>query len=369
MTTSKIDKIIKEIHPLLDSSDSHTRGKLGEYLVSHALLEFGWKVYEPLEDAYVDFILHNKKFRTIQVKTSKLIDGKKFRLNHDPKDLLHDPRHFFIWFLYNQNDKKGIFVIIRPEEFCNYISSDKRHGLITDTWRKNKSREDIRLKDLKEDGKLVNYVNNWNRLRQNFSESNLIGVQEKVLKWKNSVKFKKRWIKNQEKLKRLLSDQKLNDHGAIIDEKTRVRKRLLNKNIRVRQYYERFIPKNKKQQHLERGLKYASAKINGYNIFQKIGTVEYVILKIICKDCKKLWEADEKECFKCKIWRPPITFCTRCKTINKQETTKKCVKCQKRIKIGCIGCSSKIEKINTVPLTQCIMCGSRENRFEIKMTN
>ena len=85
---------------------------------------------------------------------------------------------------------------------------------------------------------------------------------------------------------------------------------------------------------------------------------------LISKKCNELWEADEKECYLCKIWRPPVSVCKSCKKINKEEA-KDCWSCQKKLYKICIGCNKDIDSTNTVPLTYCIMCGSRNNKFNI----
>ena len=86
---NEFEQIKDFISPILSKGDSRIRGKVGEYLSGIEFLKNKWEVYEPIQDAYVDFILKSgNKFRTIQVKTSKLTVDKQFKVNHKPKDIL-----------------------------------------------------------------------------------------------------------------------------------------------------------------------------------------------------------------------------------------------------------------------------------------
>lgn len=370
---NEFDIIEKNVGPILEILDSKTRGKMGEYLCGLELLKNNWEVYQPIEDTYVDFIIKHKNkndFKTIQVKASKFIEEKAFKVNHDPKDMLHDSRHFFIWFFYNQleNDhsKRGSFVIIKPEKFCKYVMNGKRNGITASTWRKNASRESIYKDDLESKKWFKNDVNNWKKLLTN-KKSNLVGIQEEKKKWKNGKNFAKKWKSNLKLLKKLLSDSKLGGNTEIIDGKTRVRKRILGE-IDTPEFNSKITrlcrPKSKK--YLNRGITYAYQKSLGSNIFQNVENFDSLIkLKIVCANCNELWEADEKECYDCKIWRPPVKICGYCKTINKLES-RNCRECRQSLKAICVGCSKEIKSENTIPLTSCIICGHRRNKFIIE---
>jgi glutamate/tyrosine decarboxylase-like PLP-dependent enzyme len=75
-----------------------------EYVVAFKLQELGWEVYQPLSDRYIDIVAFREVngksiIRTIQVKASRLEkEGAQlsYGLTHKPKDLMHDPAHFFI---------------------------------------------------------------------------------------------------------------------------------------------------------------------------------------------------------------------------------------------------------------------------------
>lgn len=59
------------------------------------------------------------KFRTIQVKSSRDVDnGRNFGLTMKPKDLINDPRHFFIWFFVDtQHPDKPKYLVMSVEDF------------------------------------------------------------------------------------------------------------------------------------------------------------------------------------------------------------------------------------------------------------
>lgn len=94
---------------------------LCEYVVAFELIKQGWTVYQPLIDRYIDIIATKKingklEFRTIQVKSSRLEEEdvenqESYGLTHEPKDLLHDNRHFFIWVFVNKNDECQFFIV------------------------------------------------------------------------------------------------------------------------------------------------------------------------------------------------------------------------------------------------------------------
>jgi len=124
-----------------------------EYIVAFKLQELGWKVFQPLVDRYIDIVAIKKNnegeilLRTIQVKSSRVEsaegeDPESYGLTHQPKDLLHDPRHFFIWvFIDNKNNIN--FFIISVDDFIDVRSvllppsSRRKHAslLMRGEWR------------------------------------------------------------------------------------------------------------------------------------------------------------------------------------------------------------------------------------------
>ncbi|KPJ55136.1 hypothetical protein AMJ47_01300 [Parcubacteria bacterium DG_72] len=111
-----------------------------EYVVAFELQRLGWKVFQPLVDRYIDIVVFRKKgienvFRTIQVKGSRVEssegeDPESYGLTHQPKDLLHDPRHFFIW-LFVDNKNNHNFFILSISDFI-----DIRWGLLPESKRR-----------------------------------------------------------------------------------------------------------------------------------------------------------------------------------------------------------------------------------------
>ncbi|XOA42982.1 MAG: hypothetical protein ACKKMO_00730 [Candidatus Nealsonbacteria bacterium] len=100
-----------------------------EYVVAFKLQELGWKTFQPLVDRYIDIVAIKKNnkdkilFRTIQVKSSRVEseegeNPESYGLTHQPKDLFHDPRHFFIW-VFVDNKNKINFFILSIDDFIN----------------------------------------------------------------------------------------------------------------------------------------------------------------------------------------------------------------------------------------------------------
>jgi len=145
---------------------------MGELLVAKELEKRGWEVFRPLVDRYIDIVAVKEengkvKVRTIQVKSSriehfvcsaKLKGERKFRkveveriednsvitkqktkieveeiicaaesygFTHKPKDLIHDPRHFFVWVLIDQYHNKPYFFVLSVSDFINLRWKDK----------------------------------------------------------------------------------------------------------------------------------------------------------------------------------------------------------------------------------------------------
>ncbi len=92
-----------------------------EYAVAFELQRLGWKVFQPLVDRYIDIVAFKEKkkeniFRTIQVKGSRVEslegeDPESYGLTHQPKDLLHDPRHFFVWLFVDNKNNHNFFIL------------------------------------------------------------------------------------------------------------------------------------------------------------------------------------------------------------------------------------------------------------------
>jgi len=111
-----------------------------EYLVAFKLQELGWTVFQPLVDRYIDIVAtktvgKNKIFRTVQVKSSRIEsvtgeDPESYGMTHEPKDLLHDPAHFFVWVLADNSGKYNFF-ILSASDFI-----DVRWSLLVDSTKR-----------------------------------------------------------------------------------------------------------------------------------------------------------------------------------------------------------------------------------------
>jgi len=160
-----------------------------EYVVAFKLQELGWTVYQPLSDRYIDIVaikeINGKLvIRTIQVKGSRIEkEGAQlsYGLTHKPKDLMHDPAHFFIWIFYDKKEKEN-FIILSVSDFIELMGFNFFKSM---SWRKGNCRIHFNLNDLK--NKLKPYLSNWQNLikggKINTAEL-CISAQEVEDKWK-----------------------------------------------------------------------------------------------------------------------------------------------------------------------------------------
>jgi len=219
--------------------------RYGEFLVSFELSKYGWNVYNPMYDEYIDLVIHkhictvcgknwnltpalvckncgkdfsksqknkiktgvcqdcnkvqagNKvkcescgsskvvrrptcdvckgeiemikhkcecnstnyetKFRTIQVKSSRVEDGKNsYATDMKPKDLIEDGFHFYIWCLIDDNDKAH-FLVLSVSDFKR-VMGNSINGI---SFFKDQDRQHFSSKDF---GKWAEFENNFSIL-------------------------------------------------------------------------------------------------------------------------------------------------------------------------------------------------------------
>ena len=123
-------------------------------------------------------------------------------------------------------------------------------------------------------------------------------------------------------------------------------------------------------------------------IFKKLDSDGYLMLRTHCKNCGELWDREEKECYKCKVWQPPLVKCYVCNTLQANDVKDACPICARdgfvdekgepiKFKKICIQCGfeeyndgndakENMDSTYFVPITFCQKCGCRENIFEFK---
>ncbi len=137
-----------------------------EYVVAFKLQELGWEIYQPLSDRYIDIVAVKKVkgkeiMRTIQVKCSRIEkEGAQlsYGLTHKPKDLMHDPTHFFIWLFYDKEETEN-FIVLSVGDFIELMEQDFFKSM---SWRKGNCR--IHFSADLHNNQLKNYLNKWNNL-------------------------------------------------------------------------------------------------------------------------------------------------------------------------------------------------------------
>lgn len=182
-----------------------------EYIAAFKLQDLGWEVYQPLSDRYIDIVATKKIegkiiIRTIQVKGSRI--EKKgaqltYGLTHKPKDLMHDPAHFFIWIFFDIKENPN-FIILSVSDFINLNEINFFQSM---SWRKGNCRIHFSA-DIK-NNKLKNFLNKWSNLTKGgrLNSSNLcISVQEIEKEWKlkNATE---RWKKIKSKIIKQISPE------------------------------------------------------------------------------------------------------------------------------------------------------------------
>jgi hypothetical protein len=169
--------------------------KYCEYLVAFKLQKSGWEVFHPFLDRYIDLVAIKEidgKFilRTIQVKGSRVeLEGEKesYGIDHRPKDLMHDPCHFFIWVLFDKNGKVN-YAILSVKDFVNL----KGTGINTKTWRANRGRfhphSDLRA--------LRDFIDDWKKLdteEKSDVAQEVLNAQEIDAFWKKKGDVISKW--------------------------------------------------------------------------------------------------------------------------------------------------------------------------------
>ena len=401
-------------------------GKYGEGRVAEELISQGWTVFEPAYclDSYFDLVASIKKcedckkfsntdgtkckncnseklikiYRTIQVKTSLFEKGgedNSFAWNFRPKDLLTNPNHFLVGVVFDRKGKEYI-CCFTPTQFAEF--ADGGTHLTNHTWKVGRGRfhphtgcldepqtntsipakyiNNIQV--LKEDPpsvkNLLNKHEGWNRRTNDYSN----GL------WSEGTGKEKiqqqRIIENKEFLKKLL----VGDLEEIVNRKTSMlsiikdRKILHNKPTSNKLHSKGVTHFTKTSQ--------KNAFLNlqkGYLVFKNVKCEEYLSLKVCCAECKTAWDREQKECYKCKTWQPPLKKCPNNPTHifpnDIKGTCPDCLKLGDRVKFRdiCIKCSYEVYDGSTdqklhmnstyfTPITFCQKCGKREIGFEFK---
>lgn len=191
----KIDKRTKKLEQIKKSSIKEFRDRdfseYCEYVVAFKLQELGWEIYQPLLDRYIDIVavkkINGKEImRTMQVKGSRIEkEGAQlsYGLTHKPKDLMHDPAHFFIWLFYDKEEKEN-FIILSVSDFIELMRLSFFKSM---SWRKGNCR--IHFSADIQNNKLKNYLNKWENLAKGGSSDTAdlcISAQEVEDFWKSN---------------------------------------------------------------------------------------------------------------------------------------------------------------------------------------
>ena len=214
---SKIEKKTKEFEKINTKKSSikdfrdRDFSEYCEYVVAFKLQELGWKVCQPLSDRYIDIVavreINSKQImRTIQVKGSRIEkEGAQlsYGLTHKPKDLMHDPAHFFIWLFYDKEEKEN-FIILSVSDFIELMGENFFKSM---SWRKGNCR--IHFSANINNNKLKNYSNKWENLikggKSNTSEL-CIKVQETDKNWSSNMAIGKWKETNSKIIKQITPD-------------------------------------------------------------------------------------------------------------------------------------------------------------------
>ena len=163
-----------------------------EYVVAFKLQDLGWKVFQPLSDRYIDIVavkrINRKQiFRTIQVKGSRIEkEGAQlsYGLTHKPKDLMHDPAHFFIWAFFDKKEKPN-FIILSVSDFIRLMGLKFFKSM---SWRKGNCRIHFNVNVVED--RLKGYINNWGNLEKGGTTNTAeicIKAQEIHKRWKSKI--------------------------------------------------------------------------------------------------------------------------------------------------------------------------------------
>ena len=359
-----------------------------ELLVSFELKKLGWRIYQPLIDRYIDIVaVKDRKIRTIQVKSSRVESEKNnkesYGLTQEPKDLFHDPRHFFVWMLID-NSSHPYYFVFSVKDFIDVrwkklpVSSRRKYPslLMRREWRHGTDR--MHPQHLKEDDewilervKLNDYLDKWEKLENEDLDTSLdeyisdiayqcISAQEINEEWrKTDSDLLKKWMEHrngaEEKLKTwpetYESVKKLDEFGfkeppSILDA--------------------HFTPIDENT--IKKLFRYTE---DNWEIFIPIDDVEdFLLLKPVCSKCKKWWNTSRKECYYCKTKYVRVKVCPECGKLY-PENVRKCRECPSKPNTlkQCIICGQKDARDNPVflPITFCWYCGNRKDKFDFKI--
>lgn len=96
------------------------------------------------------------KFRTIQVKSSRIEDKNTYAIDMKPKDLIEDGLHYFIWCLID-NDSRSHFLVMSVTEFKE-VMQGSLDGI---SFFKDQDRQHFNSKDF---GKWKEFLNSFDKL-------------------------------------------------------------------------------------------------------------------------------------------------------------------------------------------------------------
>lgn len=365
-------------------------------------------------------------YRTIQVKTSLREKGgtdKTFAFNLEPKDLLTSKQHFLVGMAYDIDGEEHSFCCT-PSEYVEF--DDGGTGIFNHTWKVGRGRfhpnsncfkkpHTICTEECEEDHKHIfrydipeNFIDRLERLEDEIeSDIDIIIDKHEIMRWGNGRKQKTIspndgfWLatKSQESY---IKDQTLKISKPRQQKKLRANKKFLKETlvddleniVNLKTTLLQMI-KNKKQEkplHSEvktKGTIHSSNKkmiaafqarqeIAKY-VFKSIKGNDYLSMQTRCVKCQKPWDREEKECYRCKTWQPPLKKCHVCKVIVPNDQKGNCPTCKKtgddtRFKEICLNCdcefidgsaAAKASENYTyfTPITFCQNCGNREIKF------
>ena len=394
--------------------------RYGEMRVAEELEERGLDVFAPLNDSYIDLVARIRRckdcrahwdhlpeqsnqcqdcgsqrfsviFKTIQVKSSRVEGGgddNTYGVDHKPKDMLHDKRHYIVWVFYDRRGREH-FQCCRLEEFVVFSNGTRGHFCSNHTWRTNRGRYHMTM-DERTGGTTTIPPANRHTLdylldQHNASVNEIINQQEVENDWNTTTGFnfhvvRFRFENNKDFLintLRALTDANGNSVIPIINQKSRIWRILNDEPISFhvsprlddsRLGRSRFTKKILK--------KMFKLSMQGWVGLTNVSNVnDIIMMRMRCKNCKKLWDQEEKECYRCKTWSAPVYICQSCGVGVPQESKRGCANCKTaRGAQFCMQCGAVFRnaaggggnRTYFVPITFCQNCGMRENEFEFK---
>ena len=368
-------------------------------------------------------------YRTIQVKTSLREKGGQdmtFAFNLEPKDLLTSNQHFFVGMAYDIDGEEHSFCCT-PSEYVEF--DDGGTGIFNHTWKVDRGRYHPNSNCFKKPHNICpekchqnhkhiyrydipeKFIDKLEHLEDEI-ESNVDVIIDKheIMRWgtgKNQIttspnngfwlatKSQKDYVKNQtwiidktkqqqklEENKKFLKETLVDDLENIVNLKTTLLQMIKNKK------QEKPLHSNVKTKGIIHSTNkkmiaafHATQEIAKY-VFKSIEGNDYLSLETICAKCQKPWDREEKECYRCKTWQPPLKKCHECKKIVANDQKGKCPNCKKNgknisYKQICINCnceyidaSEEAKKSENytyfTPITFCQSCGNRSIKFQFE---